>query len=956
MTTSKWCDITAWYNDENFLVPAKRIPVNKIDDINIENQNYTYSITDNSCFNFIPSLTCNNLHIVPGLDVEGDIPDTLFLCEKLTALNVIINPHVFCKHWDNSLCEWSLNSLSGEIKLYNIQCQANDFINVNNGDLTKAYLSANSINLDGSSYTEGKIQSSNINISGNSTITSALLNGKCNINNSLLIGCTGNGIFNFWQSENNSTIFGTTNFDNSTNNGIVYGQSIFSGNSSNGPRGILVGDCIFIDAVNEGTVSGNAIFSGVSFNSGTVVQRATFTSGTINAGLVGSSASFNNSENSWRGTVVGESQLVYSQNNGLLLNNISLVSGSNDGTINGKSISFIASINNGEIHATYSSTGNEASSCNFISSINNDTLIARNISLAGSTSSEGAVIQCEAIGVSSGSINNGSITAVSCSFGNTTTNNGTISPGTVVPTILTPVPDSGLVAVPDYANSYQSGEIIFNYGSFNYGTVQLDCITTFNNTLNFGTIYGESIFNGISTNLGTTFVSTSFKNKSTNSPQGTSNGTAHFLNESINNGVVTPSGLFTDNSINSGINRIPFSTFSKTSKNLVKVEVGLFYNQSINHGFITSGGNFSDRSKNSIYGSISGAAIFRDNSINSGNFTSAYIRFYDDSINFYNALANNSMAIFYNRAQNKGMIYNGEFYDLSRNNGTGLGQFNFMDTSYNYGALIGDCRAWFFHYSTNRGIINTDAARFFDHSKNEHLISGCPGTLTFEDFSSNASIIEDTDIVFMNSSINQGTLRQNITNINSVIFYNSGLNNGNILNYSYVYFDDQTINNSIISTNRPSIIGFHGGTNNGDITVSSGSDISFTFATNNGNIREGTITFDAGINYGIITSGTFNTSSENFANINYGFFDGANNFGNLISGTFSQSRNSGNILRDATFDSYSYNRGDIGGDANFSDHSINYGTINGSGTFSNYSCNYGIVLGELVTDFSCTGV
>jgi hypothetical protein len=956
MTTSRWCDREAWYDDENFLIPSKRIPINKIDDINIEVQNYTYTVRDNYCFVFIPSLTCNNLHIVPGvMDSVGDIEDVIFYCEQLRAVNVIIDPHVICKHWDNSLCEWSVNSLSGEVQLYNVQCQASDFIRVNNGNLTKGYLNANSISLNGCSYKEGKIQSSNINISGNSTITSVLLNGKCNIDDSSLIRCTGNGEFNFLRSENLSTIFGTINFDSSINNGIVYGQSIFSGNGINGPNGILVGDCIFIDSINQGTVSGNAIFSGLSFNSGIVIQKATFTSGTINAGLVGDSASFKNSENSWRGTVFGDSQLLYSQNNGLLLNNSSLVSGNNNGTINGKSISFIASINDGEINAKYSATGEDASSCRFVSSINNNTLIARNISLVGSTVSEGAIIQCEVIGVGSGSVNNGSITAISCSFANTTTNNGTISPGTVVPTILTPVPDSGLVAVPDYANSYQTGEIIFNYGSFNYGTVRLGCITTFNNTLNFGTIYGESIFNGISTNLGTTFVSTSFKNKSTNSPQGTSNGTTHFLNDSINRGTVTPFGLFTDNSINSGINRISFSTFSNTSKNFANIEVGLFYNQSINHSFITNSGNFSDTSKNSTYGSISGAAVFRDNSINSGNFTSAYVRFYDDSINFYNALANNSMAIFYNRAQNKGMIYNGEFHDLSRNNGTGLGQFNFMDTSYNYGALIGDCRAWFLNYSTNKGIINTDAARFFDHSKNEYRISGCPGTLTFEDFSINAATIEDTDIVFMDSSINKGTLVQNDTSTNSVIFYDSGINDGNILNYSYVYFTDQAINKSVINTSHPSIIVFNGSANNGDIAASSGSAISFISATNIGNIREGTINFNASINYGIITSGIFNVFSTNFATINYGFFNGGNNFGNLVSGTFIQSQNSGNILKDAIFDSYSFSNGNIGGDARFNNHSINYGTINGSGGFFTYSCNYGIVLGELLTDFSCSG-
>jgi len=952
MSISKWCDTNSWYNDKDYINPANRIPINKVDDINIEDENYTFTITDNFCFSFIPSMICNNLHIVPGLfDSVGNVRDLMFYCVKLMAENVVIDPHVTCKNWDNSLCEWTVNSLSGEFKLYNVQCQANDFIKINPGsELTKTYFDANNIILDGCLYEGGKIQSSDITISGMARVSSALLNGTCNISShSNLIGCTGNGRFNFSEgSKNQSTIFGQTTFSYSHNESIIYGNSIFSGNSSNKPGGVVVGNCIFIDSVNQGVVSGNAVFtkiSGSSINSGIINDRATFNSGTVNAGIVRSDASFENSENSSRGSVSGNSRLLLSSNYGELFKNTSFISGYNNGTVLGQNIliSNVFNDSDGTIDGYVSLTGHISSSCTFISSINKGRLSATNMtvssgSVSGSYTSwltETSVVGCQKIGIGINCRNDGYISAVSCTFAKDSINNGNIHPGLVVPLISIST-ESGIVEIEDIEHPVATGNIVFNYAT-NNGIVSQGCLTTFNHSFNLGSVLGECIFDH-STNLGTTSQLTSFNNQSINSPQGITNGLTRFSDKSINYGTTNSFVYFKDNSSNSGINTIPFSTFINTSKNFASVQEGYFYDQSINHGIITNSGDFFDTSKNSRSGFVNGTVNFYDNSINSGYISSAYFR--DSSINFYtNSSPNGGTILFYNRAQNKGGLYSATFYDVSKNNGTGYGRFEFMDTSYNYGSLISDCITLFYSYSTNKGKIYTGHARFLEHSRNEYRISGCPGTLKFEDFSINASIIEDTNVVFMGSSSNEATIKQNPEKNNNITFRNSGINNGTILNYSSIYFNDQSINSSTINTNQPSTISFNGSQNQGTITATSGSVINFTFATNSNNIKADNVGFDSSINYGIITSGTFNNGSINFANIGYGFFNEANNFGNLIDGIFNQSINSGNIFKNATFN----------------DYSINYGTINGSGGFFTYSCNYGTVLGELLTDFSCVG-
>jgi len=970
MAISKWCDINSWFKNDNFSIPANKIPINEIDDIIIEDNDYLFNVLDNSCYSRIPSLVCNNLYVIPGfLDNVGNDIDVIFSCQKLIASNVVINSGIICIDWDNNICEWTVKSFSGFNKFVKLYCTSEENFWLSNSISREIYLNCPQyISLNECTFNKGRIQTENGKISGTS-LNNINLIGIYDIVSSELISCTGNGEFKFLNnSKNSSTIYGDTLFLESKNDSksIIYGPSIFSGINSSINSGIIVGDCTFFNSQNFGTISGNAIFTSGSINSGVVTNDAIFYSGTINYGNIFGDAIFEYSNN--YGMVSGNAVLNTGNNYGKLLGGSTYMSSglnTKDGFISGLQIQLINSSNEGQIKCPLASTGAESSTCSLIESDNQNILVANTINTKRIITTGypkpfnglSGTITCESISIGSGYFNGGDISSLDYTFMSTSSNDGTIGPGVVVPI-------SETTNKPDISRSYQSGTVVFNSGCHNNGIILSPCISTFNNAINLGNISGGCIFNKLSYNLSSINANNYdiiyFNDISINKGTILSSSSQTIFNDnSLNDGTIYSFVYFNNRSKNSETGNIRYASFKDLSQNSGRIENGYFFNDAINNGFITNSGDFFDSSQNLYPAKISGVVNFYNASINSGDINLANAKFYDNSKN-YDYIYGNRSKLFFDNSQNFGSVNNAKFYDTSVNVRFLLGITEFYNNSSNKGSSSFDDDTYFYDDSTNNGLI--DKAFFFDRSTNQHNIitySGLDGLIIFNNSSQNLQPIQNRTIIFNDTSSNQSTLKIILTpqyspSGNTINFNTQAENRSEIIEYNSIIFSSGAENYGDISvTGTGCMLVFQDGSINlGYININN--DVQFQNAINSGSIRN-QAHFEDSTNFGKVPYATFN-NSINSGIINYGIFmQNSTNLTNIASGVFNNSNNSGYIFQNGIFSTYSSNRGNVGNNADFTDYSANYGIINGNGSFFTYSCNYGTVLGELLTDSSCTG-
>ena len=267
---SNWCSTDSWYTDDKLTIRSKNIPRNQIDDTKIIPNTYTYSIADNSCFQQIPYLECNDLNVVLGLGLIDDKAVGSFFCATLVANDAIIGKNITCTHWDtDALCNWQLNKIttnSGTVlkKIF--------FENLNSGILNQTTIDSCYIQTNNLAGTNCIITATDLSPTNIICKSGSFYNTKCNndniilqgkfdwFNNSIIRG-TGLGTFSISNSFNLASLIGDIDFkDGSVNLGVINGNVIFSGAAIN--SGSITGNCIFLDSTrNYGSISGMVSFN-----------------------------------------------------------------------------------------------------------------------------------------------------------------------------------------------------------------------------------------------------------------------------------------------------------------------------------------------------------------------------------------------------------------------------------------------------------------------------------------------------------------------------------------------------------------------------------------------------------------------------------------------------------------------------------------------------------------------
>lgn len=908
-----WCSNDNWYRDRLYNQPARRIPRNTIDSVELPSLNYSIDLASINCYNKIPYLKCNNLSIYNLTDDTDEEDKTApFSCEKLEGSNISILLGVSLVHWESSkFCEWSVLSLRhiGVNDPEKIDYISNHSITCSSATGTGLYL--DSLSAIKNTYFTSK----NFYISNSSTdslcildVGSGIIEGgdDCSIQGTLYsqdICFSGGAIFQGTGlstsmvfaagSENRGSIYINSGiFKNDTKNyGNIIGNIIFD-NSKN--FGNISGNCLFINgSINQGHIYGEATFNTASINSGTISQNSYYDS-SVNYGTISGNAVFiNDSIN--LGNIHGQTFLENSINSGNIQNNCIFKYSTNLGNISGIEHSFFVSNNYGMVYnsilCNFIETGinygnlNDIKGISFSSGSNNfgNIQASKLINFLHSGENRGNINGADTATFTDTSVNFGSISNSRCIFKNFATNLGEISSGWY------------------YDNTTNVGNI--NYGLF------------FNNSSNSGTILTTGIFSNLSRNY-----------------------------SSVN------TGLFFGETTNMSDGSIENATFRDKSRNYGTIGTGQFADQSINIGIINSG-LFSGRSKNDTDTEIQ-RAIFMGNSVNFGDIIVTGL-FFDSSANY----ADLSCPVFLSgSANNYGTLNSsGVFVDRSKNRGNCYDKITFYNNAENFGTLLGS--GVFKDSSRNRGSWTGASIKFENSSTNVEM--GTPTGI----FS-----LERSDILFFDQSQNQASMTTN-ANIHRIQFFGNSTNNGllvndssNILDKGTILFNNESINNTTISglndiifdgtdLRYPNGIG-RGCKNNAKLI--SPKNIVFIYASNNGPIISGSnIFFNQSVNFenidsfiSVVFSGETNIVSSNFSEIRgYGLcsFSNAVNSGNIDVpfATLQKSRNYGTISS-AIFDNLSFNRGRIDNQATFNRRSINSGIIYGNGIFTNSSINSSI--------------
>jgi hypothetical protein len=946
--SSSWCDINHWYTNQKLTQKSKNLPVNEIDDIQIDKEDYVYSIVDNTCFNRIPSLKCKNINIVLTTgSVAGD-PGSSFYCANLAATNVVIGlQNITCTHWNSTeFCNWDISTLSmttdhkttilHKIILSSLSSGSLDRTTIDQCYIKSDILDLWRCNIFGSKDTPTYISCSTGTIRYSSTNNDySYWDGNFTVSRTYLKG-SGQGKFDFLlDSENYSSIVGETTFgERSFNTGTLKGNAIFSGGSIN--KGIIVGDCIFSGSgtVNYGTISGASIFADGAINYGTITQPSIFSSystattynpPSINYGTLKEFATFNNSINA--GLLKNGAKFFFSQNFG------SIISGD---------IVFIKSSNNSPLYTP----GN----ISFIDgSYNNQDIFIPVIKpgTIDTISTTTRQIGSNPVVFDSHSANAFGYILRLAIFGTGCSNSGVVRDG------------------------------LFNSSSYNKGTItNIGTFNDFSRNAGYidhtGLFYASSLNGGFITDVGKFYAySYNFSSSDNILP------TAIFYDSSVNSGFINY-GLFYNNALN-GNQISQTGMFYNSSQNYGSGNNIIFYNTSRNNATVKSG-LFLSNSINATGAIITNNADFDDNSINYGNiFNSennfAY-QFKGNSIN-NGKIINNSIVLFSGYASNKNYVKNAEFYENAQNQNIGTGyNLNFFNKSINNGyvANIG----LFYNDSTNLDLGVVTNGTFYNNSINyssmrRPLVSGygflTSGTRTIKitDQAKNRGPLNNVGVYFDVSGINEGTLKwvfdplliytlsgiystgnkpytfvptgtfltnYGTANIPLVQFKNYSINRSDINGYSNVSFEDSSINYGSIYTYPP--------------VPKESLCATFISSMNNGNIQNKTTFSNRAINYGNLFLAEFNNSFNSGTVSDSGSFVNSINYGSVVSGYFQNSINSGTIDIGLLRGSTNYNRVSIG---SFIDNSTNTisGIISNSGSFGSKSENKSIIRSPILT-------
>jgi hypothetical protein len=977
MTQSNWCNQNYWYLNNTLSTRSLFIPRDAIDDTNIVKKNYTYNIAENNCFKQIPSLVCNNLNVIVGINPAPDAKGS-FTCALLEANDVICAKNITLSHWDsNVFCEWTVSSLSTSSGCFinyliiDANSSSGTGLYAEGSSLQNCYIKTNKLRFNNTSVFSTNYVTKVLCASA--TVVDSTINNRviCEGNFDIIggtFGGSGDGSFIFYgKSKNLGTINGSAAFnDSSINQGIVYSNVVFSGASSN--NGTVVGDCVFLSGTkNFGTVSGNALFNGNSFNSGTIINDGFFNSGAINFGIVSGISKFNYATNN--GTI-SESYFTNSTN-GIA------------GLVTGVS-TFDQSINSGILDNIYINFS-------FINNSINDKRIFGNVTFESgcSNSSNGIILSPTSGSVlfKKDSVNYGNILGDNIIFTDNSQNNHIIENPTGL-TIFSKnainfVRITGLGSVEFYNSSLNDINGTFYSGNFYHTSINsgtLNIAYFHQNAANFK-IINSGIFNDTSINK--------FEGSGTN---------LCFNNNAINSGIVV-TGNFADNSCNFGTG-IHLQFCHRATNSGTSLEHAIFWGSSINlsgaanSGFVT----FNDTSKNYSNGMIDCRFVFKDKSANYANVHSGIFEDFSKNninttgynLNFYDDSTNNgtitNIALFIDRSSNKGIINNGVFYNSGSNKSPGLLKNSlFLDYSINNSSYkinvnnnpldIKIPLIRFSGYSTNSGNIVDSYVEFTEYSTNKNTItwnstllfvssgilvpkSDDKGKITYSHFSGPDGTYETDVFEFVRTFYRCAGSSSDIV-FPGMSFNDYSINSGNLIGYYNYTFNSGSSNYGSLYTypvipNLHNIAFFDGALNFANIV---NGKTSFNKSMNSGTVLFSY--FEDSINYGEIVGtptspyylcndsyldGVYEVSfknSLNFGRMNlFGSFDKSINSGNIeSSGFFNNSINSGFISNDARFIG-SYNKGNILGNAEFIDHSHHAsGTVFKDALFVNKSSN-----------------
>ena len=987
MTESNWCNQNYWYLDDTLSIKSKFIPRDTIDDTNIVKKNYTYVIAENACFQKIPSLVCNNLNIIVGVNAQPDAKGS-FTCASLEANTVVCSPNIFLQHWEpNTFCEWTVASLtlrSGCSMSYMIvDANSNTGLYTISSLINNCYIKSNNLYLENTSISSSDYITKILCTSG--ILVSTEVQNRTIFEGNFAIsggnfGGSGNGDFIFSENAVNlGTINGSATFNNSINQGIIYSDVLFSGASIN--SGIVVGDCIFLSgAQNLGIISGTAFFNHTCINSGIIINDGFFNSGSINYGIVSGLSIFSGAINN--GTV-SDSRFIDSLN-------------SSNGVVTG-TVLFNKSINQGLLN-------NLLGDSSFLDSSNNNGIIMGSVVFDSGCRNNWLINSPSGIIVfQKNSINYGNIQSNNISFTDYSQNfNGVVSNSSGLTTFsknaINHINITGSGSVEFYNHSLNN-----TYGTFHSGNFYHDSINS--GIIDIGNFYQNAAnFNIVRTGV--------FNINSINKPTG-SGSYLCFNNSAINSGMCTI-GNFADNSYNYGtgvylqfchkatnsgtsLGNIIFWGSSTNLSGSINRNFATFNEQSKNYatGLVDCEFIFNDKSNN--YGNVY-SGIFQDFSKNNINTTGYNLNFYDDSTN--NGTITN-LALFYDKSLNKGFVLNtGIFYNFSSNRSPALLQNSlFLDYSSNSSSYEFDYRKIsldipkiiFSGYSINQGNIVNSYVQFGDYATNKNAISWNSELLFTESGIFVPTIDQDGKEKYFHFSGPEGTYETDVVEFirefyncrlssfyswPQIVFRDYSQNFGNLRGYYNYIFNNYASNYGSLYTypvipNLHNIAFFDGASKqSGCFNVGSIVNGKTVFINS---INSGTVLFpyfENSINYGDIVgiptgsfypyicnnfylegvSGVQFINSTNFGRLEmYGFFDESINFGNInSSGFFENSKNFGFIAKDAKFIN-SYSNGDIGGNLDMTNSTCISSNIRGKANFINSSYYGSAFLGSLLS-------
>jgi len=932
MSQSNWCNTDNWFTDQKFTQQSPKIPVDTIDDADIQAHDYTYSIIDSTCFGKMPFLKCNNLNIVVATGNVMGGGGLTFSCANLSANNVTIGlQNITCQHWDNTeFCNWDISTLKTLPNHKTTYLNKLVFNNLNSGSLdhtviNQCYIKSNTLELDHCdiegtddirtfmSCSSGSV----INTKTNATKDKVFWEGDFWVSGETIESTTirgsGKGTFDFTRSMNYAAIDGDTKFGNAAKNyGKLYGNPIFSGGSHN--FGIIVGDCIFSgdNSCNYGTISGASVFISGALNRGTITRSSIFYSGTSNYGNLKDSSLF-----------------YYANNHGILNNGSKFICSDNNGPITSGDVIFISGTN----RTTLTTSGNISfnSGCQNFGNLPSPSAQVSfdfySVNTQGTIDSSGFVTFGTGC-VNLAQIKNGL-------FSSTAQNNGTILMNSIFK---------------DFACNYE--------------------------TISTGLFYDSSVNSGTINSLGT------FYNSSINDKGSIIKQTGIFYDLSINSGSIDY-GFFHDNSINSSgsdVKILKSGMFYNSSKNYGYVASVLFYdNTSNNSGAVVGTGVFFSNSLNASGAIVRKLAYFSGNSINYGDkfFGENFDCTFSENASNNGYIGNNLMVVFSGYASNGNYVKNAQFRDFAQNDTMGTGyNLSFYSGSFNKGYIDRSGSFYDRSMNLNEGVI-VDAV-FYNLSTNgssmrRPLVSGY-GFLTsgdrkllITDKAKNQGLLDNVDATFTISGINESPITWNFNKL--LIFTSSGIYNTGTTPYSFVPTgafllsysgaNIPKLSFSGYSINQADIIGYktvsfnENAKNYGSIStyppVPKDSDcVSFSGGYNYGPIQNACNFSYSSVHYGTIFFAKFDNSTNSGTVADSGLFINSVNYGNVNVGSFISGINSGTVNIGIFNFSDNYERVNI---AYFPVSGTNTvsGIISNSGSFGSKSENKSIITSPILT-------